>query len=87
LAVFSEVYYPAGWEASIDGKPAPILRANFLLRALEIPAGTHEIKFTFNPKSYTTGTSISSISGYIVALVLLLSLGLSIWKQFKAEDK
>ena len=83
LAVFSEIYYPEGWVATIDGEQAEILRVNYVLRALKVPAGDHEIKFSFNPTSYVTGTTISSISGYIVGLVLLLSLGLTTWGKFK----
>ncbi len=83
LAVFSEIYYPAGWTATIDGEPVEILRVNYVLRALEVPPGKHEIKFSFNPESYTTGTTISSISGYIVALALLFSLGFSAWKRYE----
>lgn len=51
LAIFSEVYFPWGWEVTIDGQPAEMGRANYTLRALPVPAGDHEVEFYFNPKS------------------------------------
>jgi hypothetical protein len=61
LAVFSEIYYPIGWTATIDGAPAPILQANYVLRALEVPKGEHEIVFKFNPDSYRIGNHMTLI--------------------------
>ena len=55
LGVFSEIYYPEGWVATIDGKETSILRVNYTLRALEIPAGKHLIEFSFKPKPYAVG--------------------------------
>jgi len=83
LAVFSEVYYPEGWAATINGEPAQIIRVNYALRALEMPAGKNEIKFTFNPESYTVGATITSTSGYIVALVVVFALLFSAWQSYK----
>ena len=57
--VFSEIYYPYGWKAYIDGKPAEIFRANYLLRAMNIPAGQHEIRMEFRPDSIRKGNAIS----------------------------
>ncbi|MBL7844861.1 MAG: YfhO family protein [Cyclobacteriaceae bacterium] len=80
LAVFSEVYYPVGWSATIDGSEASIIRANFVLRALEIPAGKHTIEFKFAPKSFTAGNPITTVSSWLVLLVLLGSIGWS-WRK------
>lgn len=74
LAVFSEIYYPKGWKAYIDGKEAEILCANYLLRALDIPAGNHEIMFEFDPQSFHTATHISLASSSIVILVLIVGI-------------
>ena len=72
LAVFSEIYYPAGWKAFVDGKESEILRANYLLRALVVPAGNHEIEFRFEPASFRYGQIISIMGSLlIVGLVLL----------------
>lgn len=71
VAVFSEIYYPAGWEATIDGEKAEILHADYILRALQVPAGKHEIRFTFYPRSYTVGKTLSMV-GSVLAILLLI---------------
>lgn len=76
FAVFSEIYYPAGWTATIDGQPTNIKRANFVLRALEIPAGNHEIKFSFNPASYERGSVVSQTGAILATVLALIFLGL-----------
>jgi hypothetical protein len=81
LAMFSEIYYPDGWSATIDGKEAPILRANYVLRALEIPAGKHVVEFTFAPKAYTVGNTITMASSWGVLLILLGTIGMSLRKE------
>lgn len=72
LAVFSEVYYDKGWQASIDGNPVDHIRVNYVLRAMRVPAGEHTIEFVFRPKSYYTGEKFSLAFS---ALTLLLVLG------------
>ena len=78
LAVFSEIYYPIGWTATIDGKPVDILRANYVLRAMYVPAGTHTIEMKFDMPIYHTGEKISLICSFIllggVVGVVLLSV-------------
>ena len=71
LGVFSEIYYPEGWTATINGDPTEILRANYVLRALEIPNGQHEIVFEFQPKSYVIGNSVMMVSSILVMLVFI----------------
>ncbi len=72
LAVFSEVYYPNGWNAFIDGEPAEHFRANWILRAMVIPAGNHKIEFKFQPAIYSTGETISLASSILLLLLVLV---------------
>ncbi|MFD1467373.1 hypothetical protein ACFQ48_03975 [Hymenobacter caeli] len=69
--VFSEVYYADGWNAYLDGQPAPYFRADFVLRAMQVPAGAHKIDFKFEPKEYATGNAVSLAASIGVLLVLL----------------
>ncbi len=80
LVVFSEIYYPKGWYAFVDGKEVPILRANYVLRALEVPAGKHTLEFKFEPKPYTVGNKVTMASGWLLLLVVLGSIGWSLRK-------
>ncbi len=71
LGVFSEVYYPKGWNAYIDGEPVKHIRANYALRALPIPAGEHTIAFKFEPRVIQTGSTISLVSALLLLLLIL----------------
>ncbi|MBD5245704.1 MAG: YfhO family protein [Barnesiella sp.] len=71
-AVFSEVYFPWGWKAEVDGKPVEIGRVNYILRAIDIPAGEHTVTMTFNPDSMSATTTTATIS---VILIYLLVIG------------
>jgi hypothetical protein len=66
MAVFSEVYYANGWKAFIDGKPAGHFRADWVLRAMNIPAGEHVIEFRFEPDTYNSLANIGSMASLIM---------------------
>lgn len=68
LALFSEIYYPKGWDAYVDGQKVDYLRANYVLRALAVPEGQHTIEFKFEPSSYFIGNKISLASSLILIL-------------------
>ena len=70
LAVFSEIYYPDGWNAYINGEKAEYFRANYLLRAMELKAGDYEIEFRFEPKSYDIGKILSIICSILLTTAL-----------------
>lgn len=75
FAVFSEVYYAHGWQATIDGVASPIIPVNYTLRGIEVPAGDHEIIFKFKPAVVAFGSKIALASSILLFLVLGLSLG------------
>ena len=74
LAVFSEIYYPNGWTATVDGQPLNLLRADWTLRAALLPAGEHDIVMHFLPESYRVGARISTITSILLLLLLLCGL-------------
>lgn len=83
LAVFSEIYYPHGWHAYIDGKKLPHIRANYVLRTMPIPEGKHKIEFKFDPLSY----HITETIAFIASGVLLLFFILIILSEFRKTYK
>lgn len=76
LLVMSEVYYPHGWQLTIDGKPAEIKRANYLLRAVMLPEGKHRVEMVFAPGSIQTSETLSWLAQSIWLGAVLLALGL-----------
>jgi hypothetical protein len=70
LTVFSEIYYPAGWKCYIDGKESKYFRTDYILRGMVVPAGDHEIKFSFKPASYIIGNKISLASSVLLILLM-----------------
>ena len=83
LVVFSEIYYPEGWDAFIDGKKATCFSANYLLRAMNLPAGSHTIEFKFEPRSYDVGEKISKASSIILIILLFGAASFGIYKKVK----
>ena len=75
LAVFSEIYYPDGWHATVDGEPVELFRADWTLRAAQLPAGEHAVVMTFLPASYRTGALVSAIASLLLLALALFSLG------------
>jgi hypothetical protein len=70
IAVFSEIYYDKGWKMLIDGVEKPYFRADYVLRAAEIPVGNHKVEFIFHPASYYTGEKISLAGSALLILAL-----------------
>lgn len=73
--VCSEVWFPWGWRATIDGKEAQIGRVDYVLRAIRIPAGTHNVEMTFDPQSMHTTATVAYISIILIYLLVLSALG------------
>ncbi|MBP5211148.1 MAG: YfhO family protein [Bacteroidales bacterium] len=84
--VFSEIYYPYGWKATIDGKKAEHFRADYALRAMNIPAGTHRINFTFDPDSVRLGNTISIICIMLIYLGIAAAAGIGIWRAVRKKE-
>lgn len=85
LAVFSEIYYQPGWNATIDGKPVSHFRADWILRSMIVPEGEHQIVFEFKPQGYITAAYISSFSSFFILLLLLAAIGYSLWQKKKEK--
>jgi uncharacterized membrane protein YfhO len=86
IAVFSEIYYDKGWKAYIDNQEAPILKANYLLRSVVIPAGAHTVKFEFKPDAYYGNILYAQICQWLNILLILILIGTWI-KKYNTTQK
>ncbi|MCX7728264.1 MAG: YfhO family protein [Bacteroidia bacterium] len=82
FAVFSDIYYPKGWNAYIDGQIQPHTCVNYVLRGMIVPKGTHTIEFKFEPSSYKIGNNIAYVGSSIIYLIVLITLWM-LWKEIK----
>jgi hypothetical protein len=83
---FSEVFYDKGWNAYIDNQPVEHFRLNYILRGLKVPAGEHNIRFEYNPKTYQTGSILAVTFGGLIYLIIGLSIFLWIRKELITKD-
>ena len=76
VAVFSEVYYPDGWQVTIDGQPVELARADYVLRTLYVPAGSHTIQMTFDPQSIhvTEAVAYGALILLLIATIAVISV-------------
>lgn len=79
LAVFSDVYYDKGWKAYVDGKETPIVKANYILRAVLLPAGNHKIEFKFYPETFYRYNKFAMI----ISLLLYVLFGAALFMAFR----
>jgi hypothetical protein len=82
VVVFSEIYYP-GWTATIDGQPAELGRVNYILRALNVKAGNHQVELSFNPKTVERTETIA----YVAFVLLLLAVAAVVFIEWKKQKK
>ena len=78
--IFSEIYYPHGWKATIDGKAVEHFRADYLLRGLSVPAGRHSIRFVFDPDSVRKGDALALPFIILMYLAVALILGVALFR-------
>ena len=85
IAVFSEIYYDGnkGWNAYMDGKPALYFRADYVLRAMLLPAGSHQVEFKFEPKSVVLGNKIAYAGSFILFAFVFGTLGFAGYRKMK----
>lgn len=74
FAVLSEIYYSRGWNAYADSKPVPIVKTNYALRGVSVPAGTKKLELKFEPASYIWGSTITTITSVLILIILALGL-------------
>ncbi len=86
LAVFSEIYYKDGWKAYINDKETPIVKVNYILRGLVVPAGDHTIKFEFKPASITTARQSAGFASILLWLALVTMIALAVKNMNKKEN-
>ena len=87
LVVFSEIYYNKGWDAFVDGKKVPYFRADYVLRAMVIPAGKHTVEFKFEPGIWVTGNIVSLVSSLVLLLLVLAYLIVEGMKMLKRDGE
>lgn len=87
VAVFSEVYFPWGWHITIDGKPVELGRVNYILRAVNVPAGSHSIEMWFDPDSLHTTTTAATIAVILIYLLLIGAMVYALVRKPKKDDK
>jgi hypothetical protein len=85
LTVFSEIYYDKGWNAYLDGKNVDHFRVNYVLRAMVVPAGNHEIEFRFEPKVFAVGEKVSFAGSLLLILMLVGFAATELWKKLKTD--
>lgn len=83
LAVFSEIWYNKGWHAYIDGEKVDHIRANYVLRAMKVPAGSHKIEFKFDPQSYKLGVMASAVCSSLILLALVGYIGYNGYQSYQ----
>lgn len=86
VAVFSEVYFPWGWQVTIDGKPAELGRVNYVLRALQVPAGDHKIEMKFEPEQVESADSAAKVAIMLIFVAVIAAIVVPVIRNRKKSD-
>lgn len=87
VAVFSEIYYDHGWSAFVDGEPMPCFRADYVLRAMKLPAGTHSVEWRFRAPGWTMAETVTGICSALVLLAALAALVYRLRQSRRSRDE
>ncbi|MBQ3958254.1 MAG: hypothetical protein II681_05295 [Bacteroidaceae bacterium] len=82
IVVLSEIYYPS-WTATLDGQPTEIGRTDYVLRAVRVPAGTHQLILTFDPQTVHTTEAIAYVALCVLAVLTLAAIAVALWRRKK----
>ena len=85
--IFSEIYYPEGWNCYVDGKQVDVFRANYVLRGVMVPAGKHKIEWRFEPTSMETGSLVSGIGSVLLLFSCLAVFFVEMKYKLKSSDE
>lgn len=87
VVIFPEIYYPLGWNVSIDGQPAEYFCADYTLRGMKVPAGKHTITWEFHPDSYYSGEKIALIGSFLVFLFVIGGIAMDVVTRRKQNQQ
>ena len=76
LAVFSEIYFPDGWRVYVDGEEASYFAADYTLRGMKLPAGSHVVEWKFRAPGWGVATAITGICSWLILLGMVVALGM-----------
>lgn len=86
LALFSEIYYPKGWTAYVDGKVVPSIRANYVLRALNLPEGNHTVEWKFEVPNYSLMVNLTRASALLIILSLMGTIAVEVIRKYNTIE-
>jgi uncharacterized membrane protein YfhO len=87
LCVFSEIYYPEGWTAYVDGREAEYFAVDYILRGMELPAGEHTVEWRFRAPRWGMATTITGIASWLILLSLVAIVAVPLYRWYRAKKQ